>query len=239
MEERDAAYRAKFREKVEADWSKHGVRFAASCGERYSGVWVAVSTGSDFYLGARSVFGTIKISLHKSGQCRIAITSEHLARMVAQGLTPPEARALHIWRRPTDLTLITPLVVRLIFPTNHFHGQHPVGKPNKKVVIFEAGAGKAVEIGFFYSRESTETLERKFKKIGKPIFQTELANGESVSMVAREADFDPSGLFPSVTGSLRVLSGAFHGDETIPDATAVWFTAPSDGEALTAIETGA
>ena len=65
----------------------------------------------------KSVFGTIKISLHKSGQCRIAITSGHLARMVVQGLTPPAARALHIWRRPTDLTLITPLVVRVIFPT--------------------------------------------------------------------------------------------------------------------------
>ena len=60
-------------------------------------------------------------------------------------------------------------------------------------------------------------------------------------MVAREAEFDPGVLPRSATArSFKVLSGAFHGrgDETNPDASMIWFTAPADGELLTAIETG-
>jgi hypothetical protein len=113
---------------------------------------LAFSRGSEFYLGARSALGSLKISLHKSGECRLAIPNEHLPQMVKQGLeAPPQgARALVTWRRPTDVTL-APLVVRLIFPTDYLHNEKPVGKPNKKVLIFEAGAGKAVEFGFLYS----------------------------------------------------------------------------------------
>jgi hypothetical protein len=111
-----------FSKLLEENWAKHGVRFAASSGERYSAVWLAFSRGSEFYLGARSALGSLKISLHKRGECRLAIPNEHLPQMVKQGLeAPPQgARALVTWRRPTDVTL-APLVVRLIFPTDYLH----------------------------------------------------------------------------------------------------------------------
>jgi hypothetical protein len=230
-----------YRAKLEADWSKHGIRFAASCGERYSDVWLAISCGSEFYLGARCVMGTIKISLHKSGECRIAITRGHLRRMVARGLTPPSTRALHIWRRPTDLTSLVPEVVHLIFPTDHLSCAHPIGKPNKKVGIFEGRAGRAVEFGFFYSQGYTETLERGLNKIGMPVFRTELATGELVSMVVREAEFNPANLPTSAdvsSSAVTVLSGAFDDNETDAQHNMFYFNAPSDGEPLVVVGIG-
>jgi hypothetical protein len=40
------------------------------------------------------------------------------------------------------------------------------------------------------------TLEPKFLAIGKPLFYTNLQNGESVSIIARETEFDAS-IIPS------------------------------------------
>jgi hypothetical protein len=223
---------------LEENWSKHGVRFAASSGARYSGVWSAFSRGSEFYIGARSALGSMKISLHKSGQCRLAIDKTHLPRMVKQGLEapPPEARALITWRRPTDLASATPLIVRLIFPTDYLGCERPIGKPNKKVLIFEAGSGKAVEFGFLYSNRSAKTL------IGKPVFETELANGEYVWMTAMETEFDPRVLPTSEavnTWPCRILDGAVpDGEANAHKNNMVFFNAPADGQPLQALEIG-
>jgi len=53
---------------------------------------------------------------------------------------------------PSELTLASPPVVRLIFPTDYFRCGHPKGTPTNKVVLFEGAAGNAIEFGFFYSR---------------------------------------------------------------------------------------
>jgi hypothetical protein len=223
---------------LEADWSKHGVRFAASCGERYSGVWLAIADGNDFYLGARSVFGTIKISLHQSGECRVAITKQHLKRMLKQGLPPPAARALYVWRRRTDLGVSVPLVVHLIFPTDYLTAERPIGKSNKKVIIYEGSAGSAVEFLFFYSQGHTlTTLGNTLAQIGRPVFRTELDNGQCVSMVARQAHFDPGVLPPSTKVNGRIISGAVT-DETSSNVNAFLFTGPADQEPLQVIDIG-
>src|SRR5262245_15016198 len=39
----------------------------------HSGVWCAWSHRNDYYLGARSILGSMKISLHASGICRVAL----------------------------------------------------------------------------------------------------------------------------------------------------------------------
>jgi hypothetical protein len=41
---------------------------------------VLFGTKSDYYIGARSVFGSIKISLHESGVCRLALTEKHMTQ---------------------------------------------------------------------------------------------------------------------------------------------------------------
>jgi hypothetical protein len=226
--------------------SKDGVRFAiGEPGGRYSGVWSAIGSNSDFYIGARSVMGSTKISLHSSGVCRLGLSKQHFAFAVERALiSPGEDRAFVKWRRPPTPAIGAALVVVLIFPTAFLGSDAPTATAKKPLVIFEAAAqGKAVEIGFFYSHEPGITLEAKFLEIGKPLFRTELDNGETVWIVARQADFDPTAL-PTTE---KINSGA--GRLLDPDAfaevgverrglTGAFWTSPRDGEALRVIEVG-
>jgi hypothetical protein len=109
--------------------------------------------------------------------------------------------------------------------------------------LFEpAPPGKAIEIGFFYAREAKETLEPEFLKIGKPLFYTDLSDGEFVWLVAREADFDPASIPTAAqfnTSPMRLLD-----PDAVPIGSersglnAILWNAPKDGEPLRVIEIG-
>ena len=62
-------------ENLERTASKDKIRFAVCRVDgKHSVVWAAWGRGDDFYFGARSVLGAIKVSLHASGIGRIAFT---------------------------------------------------------------------------------------------------------------------------------------------------------------------
>jgi hypothetical protein len=70
---------------------KDKVRFAVGKpGGHHSSVWVTRANRSDFYIGARTVMGSTKISLHESGICRLGLTASHFDLAVEQGLIPAE-----------------------------------------------------------------------------------------------------------------------------------------------------
>jgi hypothetical protein len=74
---------------------KDKVRFAVGGPEaRYSSVWVARRTKSDFYIGIRSVMGrSSKISLHGETRiCKLGLTNRHFSSAVQRGLFPPARR---------------------------------------------------------------------------------------------------------------------------------------------------
>jgi hypothetical protein len=172
---------------------KDGIRFAfVKPGERHSSVWAAWARKSDYYIGARSFLGSTKISLHGSGICRLALNEQHFATLVKQGLAPSEDRPFVKWQRAPTPQVGAKLAVVLVFPTNYMTLDAPV-LPHRKLLLFEAAPpGRAMEVGFFYSREPAATLEQTFLKIGKPLLWTHLDNGESVWIVVREAPFDPA-----------------------------------------------
>ena len=163
--------------------------------------------------------------------------------MVAQGLPAPADRAFVKWKRPEAPELGAHLTVVLVFPTNFLCNERPECTPEKPMVVFEPAApGKAVEIGFFYTREDEKTIEPKFLQIGKPIFWHRLDNGEFVWLVAREADFDPD-VLPS--SDLLSATGQFLDARAFPEIgaekanlTAILWNAPQDSEALRVIEIG-
>src|SRR5687767_14251758 len=68
-----------------------------------SSVWrVWVPKGSnDVYIAARTLGGTLKVSLHVSGRWRTAFTSESASRGVPW-LQPGTDRALEKWNRPAE-----------------------------------------------------------------------------------------------------------------------------------------
>lgn len=116
----------------------------------------------------------------------------------------------------------------------------------KPLVVFEAAPpGKAVEVGFFYSRETADTLENKFFGIGTPWFYFDQDNGEKVWVVVREADFDPAALPSAEEINRSMAMGGVLCLDAFPEVgaergglTAAFWTSPKDGEALRLVERG-
>jgi hypothetical protein len=166
-------------------------RFAVGSVETgYSTQWAAFGTSNEYYIGARHAMGSSKLSLHQSGICRVAMTEKHFHSLSGDGLTQPPDRALIKWKRAPTPDIGAAHVVSIIFPTEFLKSPNePQGTPKKPLIIFGAAPpGKAVEIGFFYSREDSATLGPKLLEIGQPIICTQLDDREMITVVARVAD---------------------------------------------------
>ncbi len=132
----------------------------------------------------------------------------------------------------------------LIFPLDYLRNDAPETTPKKRAIVFTADApGEAVEFGFFYSRETVETLEPKLAQIGQPLFQVTLENGEAIHVIARIRRFDaavlPSSEKMSAEGMTPLNPKALPkpGAEQT-DLNAVLWNAPEDGETFQILEIG-
>lgn len=222
------------------------IRFAvASAQGLHSGLWSVWGSKSDYYFGARSIIGDIKVSLHQSGFCRIALNDARARTLIEQGLIPAEKdRAFTKWRKPNTPTVGTAQVATLIFPVDYLRNAAPAMTPKKPAIVFTADApGNAVELGLFYSRESEETLLPKLASIGQPLFHTVLQNGEMVHVIARIRAFDPNVLPNSDklnAGGLTLLSSKMlaNPQTEVTGLNAVFWNAPKDGESFQMLEIG-
>jgi hypothetical protein len=219
-------------------------RFAVGSNEAgYSSPWTAFGSGNEYYIGARHALGSSKISLHQSGVCRVALTEKHFDALPGEGLVQPSDRAIVKWKRQPTPEIGAVQVASIIFPTEFLKLPEPQGTAKKPLIIFRAAPqGKAVEIGFFYSREEPATLEPKLLKIGRPVVCTKLKNAETITVVAREADFDRT-VLPSQTqmdkSSGNILSKEVHAIKTeMKNLTGMFWNAPVDGGSLMMIEVG-
>jgi len=162
-------------------------------GGPFSSVWSAWHGSNDYYVSARTIAGAMKISLHGSGKCRIALVDAYAEKLKEEGIFPDRDRALLKWdRKPTPNTRAIK-ALGVIFPTGYMRGEEPKFSLKKPTWGFQAApAGRAVEIAFYYSRENPDVLERVFGKIGVPIFCATFDSGERMLVVAQQRDFDPA-----------------------------------------------
>jgi hypothetical protein len=186
-----------FIEKFEACMNRPDFKFRFAVGDpehNFSTTWSAFGHRNEYYLGARAFMGSTKISLHNSGTCRVAIIDTQFEELAIRGLPRPADRALTKWKRKPTPDVGAVHVASVVFPTDYLKKTDtPIGTAKKPLTIFSpAPSGSAVEVGFFYSREPAEALEPKLVKIGKPLIRATLDNGESVSIVVRQAKFDPA-----------------------------------------------
>jgi hypothetical protein len=207
-------------------------------------VWVAWRQGSECYVGANSTLGSVKISLHQSGICRLALSERHYNELPEMGLKQPADRALTKWRRlPTPEAGVVH-VLSLIFPTDHLRLEEPKSSQKKPVMIFEPPpAGQAVQMGFFYSRQTGPAMEASFLNIGAhPLFTFDLRNGDTVWMAAKQIPFDrkvlpmaPLTMNPESVLDRTAIVGP---GETRGNLTAHFWNAPKDGEPFYLWEVG-
>jgi hypothetical protein len=236
----DAELVQDFIERIEATH----FRFAVGSDQRgYSGTWTAFGKGCDFYIGARAIMESTKISLHASRKCRIALTQKHFSALPGDDLVQPADRALAKWERAETPATGAILAVSLLFPTDYLRAPAPVPTLKKPLLIFEAApAGHAVEVGFFYSQASGDALDANFRRIGLPINTTRLDNGDHVTTVVRTRPLDPK-MLPNQAQMNRagshILSKEVREIETERDGlTGIFWNIPRQGEPFMVIEVG-
>jgi hypothetical protein len=220
-------------------------RFAVGNSLRgFSSVWTAFGNASDYYIGCRPSMGSIKISLHASGICRIALTDKQYSELEKEGLKQPADRALVKWRRAKTPPIGAVHVASVIFPTDDLSlTEEPISKHKKPLIIFDAAPpGRAVEFGFFYSLEDDAAMEERYARIGKSIVCTTLDSGEYVTVVARITEFDKACL-PSQEQADKapghILSKeVLNIERELSHLTATFWNEPKDGETLRLVEIG-
>lgn len=223
---------------------KNKTRFAIGRkGAGHSSVWAAWDQGSEFYIAGVSMIGNSKISLHKSGICRIGLHEDAYNDLPKKGLKQPPDRAFTKWRRLPTPDQGAVHVLSLIFPTDFLRLQEPTYNRKKPVLIMEAApAGSAVQVGFFYSKENGKPMEEKLLQVGHPLFYFALKNGETVWLVAKAIPFDSSSL-PS--GPLGMSPDGVLDPAAIPapgtekkNLTAIFWNSPKDGDPFYIWEVG-
>ena len=190
-------------EGLERRLAQDKIRFVVgSPGGYHSGIWSAWGNKNGYYLGARGALWSLRLSLHKSLICRLAFTDKQMALLKEQGLNAPNDRALVKWLRSPAPVEGAIHVVSVIFPTDHLRLPAPEGTSTPILRFNAAPPGKAIEFSFFFSREAEATLKSSFSReaeatlkskllrIGMPLVRTSLDNGETVSIVGREMEFD-------------------------------------------------
>ena len=218
------------------------IRFGVGAKDKpYSSVWVAFTNNNDLYLGVRGLTGAIKVSLHESELCRLAVDEQYWTNLADHGVAVQRDRAIVKWRRSSTPETGVVHVLSLLFPTDFLRLYRKPLRLNKPVFYIEpAPEGHAIEFGFFYSKEGPETLEEKLLSIGTPMFNTCLLNGEFVSMISREIPFGPENMppFPNRTSDVEPLSkDALPGPgENIQNLSAMLFDRPKDGGILSIVQ---
>jgi hypothetical protein len=225
------------------DPKKGRFRFAAIGPKGHSATWTAFGRGNEYYVGARPLMGSMKVSLHGSGVCRVALTEKHYQALPLEGLSQPADRAFLKWKRAEIPLKGAVHVASIVFPSDHLVLPQPAGSSGKPVVIFgDAPLGNAVEVGFFFSREDLINMEDRFLRIGKPILGTTLEDGTVVSVVVREIEFDASVLPQQEklnNAACTVLSRELHQIEHEQgDFTGLFWTKPADGQTFFLYEIG-
>lgn len=211
-----------------------GVRFCVQASNgSCSGVWKFWVNNSDFYIAARPLAGSIKISLHESGHFRMAFLQKEIEAMRRRGQAVPQDRALFKWRRPENVPGAAVCTVTIRFPVAFIRGRPKKGTAKKPLITFELDAEcKVAEVGFFYTREKPEIIGPTLEEIGEPLFYTQLPNGETVWMIGRFTDPNPRDV-PHPDSFASADTKRLEAESDGSDIVAIAMNAPKDGEGLT------
>jgi hypothetical protein len=205
-----------------------------------SSIWVLFNQRNEVYVGVRHLAGTMKLSLHSSGVCQLALTQQYWNGLDTKekGFLPD--RSLARWKRKCAPIEGAVEVMSVWFPRDWQKGRL-ADLPSKPIFMIEpASPSQAVRLGLFETRESPTTLEDKLGKLGLPVGYIALDDGRSFSIVVRHEAFNPECIANVVQGSGRAhlfdSNAAPRPGEVLQGLTALAFDRPADGEPLRLVE---
>jgi len=157
--------------------------------------WIAWADRDSFYLGALRLDGLVKLSLHEKQICRLAIPKQNWLEHREGAYRSVSDRAFQQWTRAPTPEQGVLHVASIAFPTDFMVAplRPSRAKPSKPLFMIPmAAAGMCVEISLLYSLQHPKGLEGKLEGKCTPIVYMTLTTGEFVSVVGRNAPFDPS-----------------------------------------------
>jgi hypothetical protein len=151
-------------------------------------LWTETSVRkSDVYLACRSLGGTLKASLHESGDWHIAYTQQAFERYVREAIPKFEDRFIEKWRRPNDIFPGFTLGLRIVTPWSAI--TNPIRGSNTKNVkwLFNAPEPRAIEIDIILTAPGTPVMSWPGQRTMGTLLigSISLANRETVWAVYR------------------------------------------------------
>jgi hypothetical protein len=205
---------------------------------QFSSTWMFWGNNSDFYFGAKSISGALKVSLHENGRGYVGYHKPYFMKKCAEGIAIPAKTVLE-WALPKSGLLGAAHAASLILPADYCRAASLSDSSRKNTLVLGVEDGCCAEIGVFISHEHPVTLEAKLMALGKPMFVITLENKMYVSLVARSRSFDRASL-PSDEQAARgrALLLEMEGTPDNDNLNAMLWNNPGDGGALQVIDVG-
>ena len=206
---------------------------------RFSSRWIFWPNRNDYYFGAKSVSGALKVSFHENGVGYLAFAKPYLEARRAEGIVLADKTILQ-WKLPIPRMVGAVHAASLILPADFCHNEALTQDEKTKTLVLGIEDGCAAEIGLFLSLEGQVLLESKFEAIGRPLVMSTLENGFNVSIVVRSRTFNRADL-PTTEQINRAHTTVLQKEELIKNAdnlnTMLW-NDPGDGGTLQVLDVG-
>ncbi|MDD5415628.1 MAG: hypothetical protein PHE48_01335 [Candidatus Daviesbacteria bacterium] len=155
------------------------IRFCVGSKNKMSSlVWKMFINNEDVYLLARQMGGSWKISLHKSGICRVAFKQE---------LEKGKDRLVLKWDKVYVEDTISPNIAILVphVDITKALNKNIESRLNKDILYIDSPSNdEKVVVKVFYTKNDGVDLESKLPASHKKLFQYALKNGEVVYLIA-------------------------------------------------------
>jgi hypothetical protein len=186
--------------------AEHVVRFVVGSQDGFRGstwrCWIPGRAKNDIYLAPRSIAGSYKISLHQSGDWRLALTEQFEKKLRSEGRwNDGIGRLLAQWPRSRTIGPDTVLAFRIVVPHSAVTiPSDPAVLPREMVWIDPPTPGRSVEVSLLIIER--ELPQHKWP--GQSAMKTQfvgrmpLPNGHTVCIVSREAEVPSSSPSPGV-----------------------------------------
>lgn len=225
-----------FELKIDKAFSKRIRLVAENSRAQFSSAWMFWGNKSDFYFGAKSILGALKVSLHENGRGYVGYHKPYFMKKRAEGIAIPAKTALE-WALPQPGPLGAVHAASLILPADYCRAASLSDSARKNTLLLGIEDGCCAEIGVFISHEHPSTLEAKLIELGRPMFVITLDNKIHVSLVARSRSFDRASL-PSDEQTARTGALLLDGTPDSDNLNATLWNDPGDGGALQIIDVG-
>lgn len=159
-------------------------RFAIADTKPRSECWSVFTNGSDVYLTSNAHKRVLKISLHQSGVCQIALLEGFFVEHVEWREDGPEFRSILRWKRIPTPEGRGQVAASILFASDGSWPEQeaiPASKPYVALPPPPKMHGRRVDI--VYSRDDPRHIAKLGKWTDELLFATQLPDGEFVSLM--------------------------------------------------------